>query len=277
MNLIYPRCCVLALQGQKVLACLRLQEAESPAHEEVRTFAILAEELGRLSDWLASHGVTHVAIGGTNHAWGPIQQRLQEAFTVLLIDTSGVTDGRDLGRIAALLAYGLEPSRRVSPTPPQEPPPHRRRTLVTVGLMIAAVLLTASWVWKHPGRLDPVSLPPPAPSHVVRWQEAVVSHQYPAAKPFTFSLPQLDRSPKDMPVEVTLDASGDRPSWLQFDREQLSMRGVAPGTAKDQTYRLIVRAHAAPGSDSQLLVLLTITGQPDEMAPTRPLPGHWAW
>jgi predicted nucleic acid-binding protein len=78
-------------KGQKVLVCLRLQEAESPAHEEVRTFAILAEELGRLSDWLASHGVTHVAIGGTNYTWAPIQQRLQEAFTVLLIDTSGVT------------------------------------------------------------------------------------------------------------------------------------------------------------------------------------------
>jgi hypothetical protein len=136
-----------------------------------------------------------------------------------------------------------------------------------------------------PPRPAPVKALTPTPpgraahpdSHVVRWQEAVVAHQYPVAKPFTFSLPRLDRNPKDVPVEVTLDASGDRPTWLQFDREQLSMHGVAPSTAKNQTYRLIVRAHAAPGNDSQLLVLLTITGQPDELAPTRLLPAHWTW
>ena len=81
--------------------------------------------------------------------------------------------------------------------------------------------------------------------------------------------------PEEMPVEVTLEASGDQPSWLQLDRERLHIRGTAPLVAANQTYQLSVRAHTAQGSDSRLLVLLTITGQPDRSAPVQQLPGHW--
>ncbi|MGH8066475.1 MAG: hypothetical protein ACRERE_14810 [Candidatus Entotheonellia bacterium] len=277
MNLIYPRCCVLMLEKQTVLACLRVQNADSPAHEEVRTFPILVAELATLSDWLAAHGVTHVALEATDHAWKPIYQTLQKSFTVLRIAADRVTDVKDLSRIASLLAYGLEPCRVIPPTVLQEPLPHNRRKLLTVGAMIAVALLVPYWVWEHPSLRDPAYLPVPTPSRMVRWQEPTVSYQYPATKPFTFFLPKLDRGPEGVPVDVALDASGDRPSWLQFDREQLSMHGEAPSTAKDQTYRLIVRARTAQGSDSQLLVLLTITAQAHEISPTPRLPSHWSW
>ena len=93
-----------------------------------------------------------------------------------------------------------------------------------------------------------------------------------------------------MAVEVTLDGSGDTPEWLRLDRERLQIRGTAPLVTEDQNYRLVVRAQAEHGGDSRLLVLLTITGQPDQVAPTRQspgrsdqvapapqFPGHWAW
>jgi len=80
-----------------------------------------------------------------------------------------------------------------------------------------------------------------------------------------------------MAVEVALDGSGDTPAWLQLDRERLHIRGTPPLVTEDQTYRLVVRAHVEPGGDSRLLVLLTITGQPDQVAPTPQFPGHWAW
>jgi Putative Ig domain len=80
-----------------------------------------------------------------------------------------------------------------------------------------------------------------------------------------------------LPVEVTLKASGDAPSWLELDRERLSIRGTAPITAADQTYQLSVRAHAEGGSNSRVFVVLTITEQPDRITPTPQLRGHWTW
>ena len=110
-----------------MLACLRIQEEDSPAHDEVRKFAILPAELATLSEWLAAHGVTHVAMAGTSHAWKPIYRVLQHAFTVLLVDPSCVTDVQNIRRVAPLLAYGLEPSRVIPATPLQKSPHRRRR------------------------------------------------------------------------------------------------------------------------------------------------------
>jgi Putative Ig domain len=111
----------------------------------------------------------------------------------------------------------------------------------------------------------------------VRWRPLQVSHRYPAGEPFAFALPALERVPEGTPVEVTFEPSGDKPSWLQLDHERLQMRGTAPRTAEEQTYRLIVRAHTEEGNDSLLLVLLTITGQPERGTSTPQLRGHWAW
>jgi hypothetical protein len=277
MNLIYPRCCVLALQGKTGLACLRVQDGEDPSYEEVRSFANLTRELSTLSDWLLAQRVTHVAIEGTNHAWKPICQVLQQTFTVLVIEPGRVTDVEDLRSIASQLAYGLEPCRVLPPTPLQETSLRHRRKLVTIGLLVAVALLVPVWVWQQPRHIAPAKLLLPTPAPMVRWQEPMVSRQYPATKPFTFALPKLDRSPDGIPVDVALDVSGDQPSWLQFDREQLAMHGEAPSKAKDQTFRLIVRARTEQGTESQLLVLLTITNPPDETLPTPRLPGHWTW
>jgi Putative Ig domain len=277
MKLIYPRCCVLAVQGQTVLACLRIQEDDSPAHDEIRTFATLPAELATLSDWLAAHGVTHVAMAGTSHAWKPIYRLLQQAFTVLLIEPGRVTDVQNIGRVASLLAYGLERGRAIHPTPLQEPSRRLRRKLITIGAAMLATLLVLYWVWIHPSRMSAEHLPAPPPVQTVRWQQPYVSYQYPAGQQFTLPLPPLERSPEGLPVEVALELSGDRPSWLTFDRERLSMRGRAPRTAEEKTYQFIVRAQAEHGSESRLQVSLTIRGQP-ELTPasqaSQPLPAE---
>jgi hypothetical protein len=83
--------------------------------------------------------------------------------------------------------------------------------------------------------------------------------------------------PAGRPVDITLEASGDEPSWLQLDRERLSIGGTAPFAAEDRTYRLMIRAHAAPGGDGRWLVWLRIMGQPARRPVTPQLSGHWAW
>src|SRR2546422_4903404 len=72
MKLLYPRCCVLDVQQQLVVACLRLQDVDGLAHKEVRTFGIRASDVVVLSDWLAGQGVTHVAIEQSAGSWKPL-------------------------------------------------------------------------------------------------------------------------------------------------------------------------------------------------------------
>jgi hypothetical protein len=126
---------------------------------------------------------------------------------------------------------------------------------------------------RGPPQPPPGELPPHRPS----WLPLEASYQAPAGEPFAFPLPSLAHTPAGRPVDVTLEASGDAPSWLQLDRERLSIGGTAPLAAEDRTYRLRIRARVGQGGDSQLLVLLTITGRPDRATPPLQLRGHWTW
>ena len=65
MEVIYPRCCGLDVHQRTVVAWLRLQEADGPVHQEVRTFGTMTADLLVLADWLAVHQVTHVAMEST--------------------------------------------------------------------------------------------------------------------------------------------------------------------------------------------------------------------
>jgi hypothetical protein len=124
-------------------------------------------------------------------------------------------------------------------------------------------------------------LPQPSPGdlppHRLRWPPLEASYQAPAGEPFVFPLPPLAHTPAGRPVDVTLEASGDEPSWLQLDRERLSIGGTAPLAAEDRTYRLMIRAHAAQGGDGRWLVWLRIIGQPARRPVTPQLFHHWTW
>jgi hypothetical protein len=191
-------------------------------------------------------------------------------------------------RCASVAEYSLMTSIFSQPAPRLQ-----RVKKVTMVLFSVVVLLTASWWWQGTHRRvlePPVQTPwtatdsavPEQPeskplTHSVRWQSFQVTHVLSAGEPFEFPLPALERVPGGLPVEVMLEASQDAPRWLEFDRERLSIRGTAPLTTIDQTYHLSVRAHTETGSDSRLLLLLTITGQHDRTTPTPQLRGHWTW
>lgn len=156
-------------------------------------------------------------------------------------------------------------------------PRHHGIKKVALVVFTVAALLTAYGLWRGSNGVGPEQPHAKPLPQSIQWQLLQVSYSYSAGDPFVFPLPTLERTPDGMPVEVTLEASGDEPGWLQLDRERLQIRGTAPRTAEDQTYLLILRAHAEQGSDSRLLVLLTITGQPDQLIPAPQLPGHWTW
>ena len=184
---------------------------------------------------------------------------------------------------ANVAEYSLMASLYAQPLPRQ----HRTKKVALVLLSVAALLAAAWWwgswnhvgleLWKSSTQVGPEQVRPEPPPHSVRWRSLQVSYHWPAGEPFVFPLPALARTPEGIPVEVGLEASGDEPSWLRLDGERLQIAGTAPLTAGDQTYRLMVRAHAEQGGDSQLLVLLTITGRPDRVTPSPQLRSHWTW
>jgi DnaJ domain/Putative Ig domain len=132
-------------------------------------------------------------------------------------------------------------------------------------------------LWRHATGVGPEPSHREAPPDSVQWQPLEVSYHSPAGEPFVFRLPPLARPPEGGPVDVTLEAPGEAPRWLLFDRERLSISGTTPLTAADQTYRLMVRAHTERGGDSRVLVWITITGPPNRITSTPQLPVHWSW
>ena len=69
MEVLFPRCAGLDVHKYTVVACVRCVIA--PKAQEVQTFGTTTRELLELSDWLGSHGCTHVAMESTGVYWKP--------------------------------------------------------------------------------------------------------------------------------------------------------------------------------------------------------------
>lgn len=125
MEVLFPRCAGLDVHKDTVVAAVRCVSA--PEAHEVRTFGATTSELLSLSDWLESHGCTHVAMEATGVYWKPIWHLLEGHFELVLANAQHVrnvpgrkTDVNDATWIADLLAHGLIRSSFVPPSPIQE-------------------------------------------------------------------------------------------------------------------------------------------------------------
>src|SRR2546421_12504826 len=70
MDILYMRCAGLDIHRDTIVACVRLAKAGGVVRL-VETFATTTTELERLSEWLAGHGVTCVAMEATGGYWKP--------------------------------------------------------------------------------------------------------------------------------------------------------------------------------------------------------------
>src|SRR5262249_60736907 len=125
-----------------VVVCVRCCAAPGPAFEEVRTFSTTTADLLALADWLAEHGVTHVAMESTGVYWKPVFNILEGSAHVILVNAEHVktvpgrkTDVKDCQWLAPPLEHRplkarfvppppLPPGR--DPTPPRAPPSRAR-------------------------------------------------------------------------------------------------------------------------------------------------------
>jgi general secretion pathway protein A len=117
-----------------------------------------------------------------------------------------------------------------------------------------------------PGVREPPLLPQSAGVYEqpkrVQWMQTTLSYQLPTGTPLTVSLPQLQRTPEDLPVTVTLQVSDSTPTWLNFDPARLMLSGTAPQQDIGKTYHLTFRAQTSDGLESLLQLVVTLRGQP---------------
>lgn len=114
MEVVHERCAGLDVHKKTVTACRIIPHQIEGWQREIRTFKTMTADLLDLADWLASAGITHVAIESTGVYWKPIFNILESQFQVLLTNAQHVkyvpghkTDVKDAQWLAELLQHGL--------------------------------------------------------------------------------------------------------------------------------------------------------------------------
>ncbi len=124
METLYPRCAGIDVHKSNVVVCVRCGDRPGRPLEEVRTFPTMTRDLLALADWLAEHGVTHVAMESTGVYWKPVFNLLEGRCAVILVNAEHIkqvpgrkTDVKDCQWIAQLLQHGLLKASFVPPEP----------------------------------------------------------------------------------------------------------------------------------------------------------------
>jgi transposase len=127
MDTFYPRCAGIDVHKGNVVVCVRCSDRPGKVFEEVRAFSTMTSDLLALADWLASHGVTHVAMESTGVYWKPVFNILEGSVAVILVNAEHIkqvpgrkTDVKDCQWIAQLLQHGLLKASFVPPAPIRE-------------------------------------------------------------------------------------------------------------------------------------------------------------
>src|SRR5919106_393738 len=127
MEQVLERCAGLDVHKKTVAVCVRVPGVHGDRAQHVRTFGTTTADLLTLQDWLAAHGVTHVAMESTGVYWRPVFYVLEDAFTCILANAAQIaqvpgrkTDIKDCAWIAQLLEHGLIRGSIVPPVPIRE-------------------------------------------------------------------------------------------------------------------------------------------------------------
>lgn len=127
MDIIFPRVAGLDVHQKTIVVAVRLVSQHGKVEQEVRTFGTMTRDLLQMADWLATLGVTHVAMEATGVLWKPVWNILDGRFELLLVNPHELkqvpgrkSDVKDGQWIAQLLQHGLLRSSFVPPRPQRE-------------------------------------------------------------------------------------------------------------------------------------------------------------
>jgi transposase len=113
MEVVHERCAGLDVHKKTVAACRIILHQTEGWQREIRPFKPMTADLLELADWLASAGVTPVAVESTGVYWKPIFNMLESQCQVILTNAQQVkyvpghkTDVKDAQWLAELLQQG---------------------------------------------------------------------------------------------------------------------------------------------------------------------------
>jgi len=114
MEVTFSHCAGLDVHKRTVTACVIVPKADGGSKRLVKTYKTMTAGLDELANWLASHGVTHVAMESTGIYWKPVYNRLVGQCEVWVVNARHLrqvpgrkTDVRDAEWIARLMRHGL--------------------------------------------------------------------------------------------------------------------------------------------------------------------------
>ena len=114
MDTTYVRVAGLDVHHKSIQCAVRCESPSGKLLAQSRSFGTMTRQLRALADYLASLGVTHVALESTGVLWKPVWNILEGRFTLLLVNPRHLkkvpgrkTDVSDAEWIAQLLQYGL--------------------------------------------------------------------------------------------------------------------------------------------------------------------------
>jgi transposase len=127
MEILYTHCAGIDVHKKTVVVCCRTPDPQGKPRKQTRTFTTMTADLLRLSDWLTSLAITHVAMESTGEFWKPVYTILEPTFTVLVVNAQHIknvpgrkTDVKDADWIAELLAHGLVRGSFIPPLPQRD-------------------------------------------------------------------------------------------------------------------------------------------------------------
>jgi transposase len=127
MDVVYTHCAGLDVHKKTVAVCCMIPGPKGENQLERQSFTTMTRDLLSLSDWLASKGVTHVAMESTGEYWKPVHNILESRFVVILANARQVaampgnkTDTKDAAWLADLLRFGLIRGSFIPPLPQRE-------------------------------------------------------------------------------------------------------------------------------------------------------------
>jgi len=114
MDVVYTRCCGLDVHKDSLVACIVIPNDQGQPAKTIRTFGTMTADILAFGDWLAEHGVTHLAMESTGVYWKPVWNLLEGQLELLLVNARHVkavpgrkTDVADCEWLADLLRHGL--------------------------------------------------------------------------------------------------------------------------------------------------------------------------